>query len=370
MPLNTANDYITTEELNAVLEATRGLKIFGDGEPKPLDRIGFPSFDMAMEARPKGEVQSIQGGFQFQVKGNRNQRHRWLHGAKKLGFQYHATPFNFKFYIGKGQFGNMTLIDYLERAGIHVRYGTELRPGGVPSDKQQVIFNVLKVEKDDIEYAAKLDLARRFYTANTDEADCFYGVEVLYPSTSNTTGNFGNVSRTNPLARHQLITGVTADNVNTAFMRMERLIQDAGGMTKCIVAGDNWFDMLAGLYQGTTTLRGKYDIQVGYDQAKAYAGKFRISLPHDAFVGPNGVLITRDPLFRKLDAWENPAIPYADRCYWWDWSSFYLMLEKHNEYVNHGMPYDQLVNYSSTFNSLCLAGDNPGAQGVMIKQAA
>lgn len=367
MPLNSTNDYITTEELNAVLEATRGLKIWDDGTPKPLDRINCVGFDMAMNAAPKGHVQSIQGGFQFEVKGNRNQRHRWFHGAKKLKFEFHATPFNFKFYVGKGQMGNMTLIDYLERAGIHVKYGTELRPGGVPDDKQQVIFNVLKNEKDDIEYAAKLDLARRWYTANTDEADCFLGHESLFPRTTNTTGNFGSVSRTNPLARHQLITGVTGDNVNTAFAQMERLIGDAGGSTSAIVCGDNWFDMLMSLYQGTTTLRGKFDINVGYEQAKEFGQKFRISLPHDAFVGPNGVLITREPLFRKLDAWENPAVSYANTCLWWDHRSFYTILEKHNEYVNHGMPYDQLVNYSSVFNSLCLASDNPGAQGVMIK---
>jgi hypothetical protein len=367
MPIGTNNDYITTEELNAVLEASRGLKIWGEGEPKPLDRIGFTTFDMAMNAAPKSQVQSIQGGFQFEVKGNRNQRHHWFHGSKKLKFEYHATPFNFKFYVGKGQMGNMTLIDYLERAGIKVKYGTELREGGVPSDKQQVIFNVLKVEKDDIEYAAKMDLARRWFTANTDEADCFYGVETLFPATTNTTGNFGNVARANPLARHQLVTGVTGDNVNLAFAQMERLITDAGGQTKCIVVGDNWFDMLMGLYQGTTTLRGKFDINVGYEQAKEFGSKFRISLPHDSFVGPNGVLVTREPLFRKLDAWENPAVLYANRAYWFDFSSFFTILEKHNEYVNHGMPYDQLVNYSSVFNSLCLASDNPGAQGVMIK---
>lgn len=367
MPLNSTNDYITTEELNAVIEASRGLKIFGDGDPKPLDRIGFASFDMAMANAPKGELQSIQGGFQFEVKGNRNQRHRWIHGAKKLGFQFHATPFNFKFYVGKGQFGNMTLIDYLERAGIKVRYGTELREGGVPSDKQQVIFNVLKVEKDDIEYAAKLDLARRYWTANTDEPDCFYGVETLLPSTSNSSGDQGGVPRSNPLARHQLITGVTGDNVNTAFAQMERYITDAGGVTKAMFAGDEWFDLLMNLYQGTTTQNGKYQIQVGYDQAREYASKFRVSLPHDAFVGPNGELIMREPLFRKMDTWENPAVPYAKRLYWFDYSSFYLIPEKHNEYVNHGMPYDQLVNYSSIFNSMCLATDNPGSQGLMIK---
>jgi hypothetical protein len=364
MPVNTTNDYITSSELDMVIEASRGLKIFGDGTPKALDRIKSAGFEMAAAAAPKSTVKSIQGGFEFKVKGNRNQRHRWYHGSKKLKFEHHATPFNFKFYVGKGQFGNMTLNDALERAGIFVKLSTEIREGAVPHDMQTVIFNVLKEERDDIEYAAKFDLARRFWTANTDETDCFFGMETLYPSTGNTAGNFGGVSRTNPLARHQLITGVTGDNVRTALEQMERLIGDAGGETKAYIAGDNWFDMLSLLFQGSTTLAGKMEIQVPYGSGNEK--KITVGLGKDSFVGPNGILITRDQMFRKLDALENPAVLYANRLYALDFDSLFVLPERHNEFVNHGMPYDQMVNYSSLFNSLCIAGNNPAAQGLLL----
>lgn len=367
MSVVTTNDYITTEELNAVIEATRGLKIWDGGEVKGLDRIKFATFDRAFAKASKDSVHSIQGGYRFMVKGNRNQRIHWYHGSKKLKYSFGATPFHFDYYVGKGQLGNQQLIDYLERAGIKVVLSKELRQGGVPEDKQQVIFNVLKEERDDIEYARKLDLARRFWTGNTDAPDCFSGYDALFPATTNISGSQGGVSRTNYLARHQLITNVTANNVNLAFAQAERAVQDAGGHTDWIVCGDNWFDMLLGLYQGTTTQAGKYQIEVGYEKAREYSSKFRVALPDDSFIGPNGTLIMREPLFRKLDGWGNDAVKWADRLYGIDFSSFFLLPERWDEFVNFGMPYDQLVNYSSTFDSLCLGTNNPGAQFVMVK---
>jgi hypothetical protein len=192
-------------------------------------------------------------------------------------------------------------------------------------------------------------------------------METLFPSTSNTAGAVGGVNRTNPLVRHQLITGVTADNVNIAFAQMERQIADAGGEVKWCVMGDNWFDMIMGLYQGTTTLRGKFDIKLAYAEAAELGMKFKINLPYDAFVGPNGVLCMREPIFKKLDQWENPAVLYANRCYMLDMDNLFLLTERNEEFVNHGMPYDQLVNYSSIFDTLCLATNKPGAQGLLIK---
>lgn len=369
MPLNTANDYITTEELNAVIEATRGLKIWDGGEVKGLDRIKFPTFDHAFAKAPKESVHSIQGGFRFMVKGNRNQRINWYHGSKKMKYAQASTPFHFDYYVGKGQLGNQQLIDFLERAGLKIVLSKELRQGGVPEDKQQTIFNVLKEERDDLEYARKLDLARRFWTGNTDAPDCFYGMDALLPATSNLLGDQGGVDRTNYLARHQLITNVTATNVNLAMAEAERLVQDAGGHTDWVVCGDNWFDMLLGLYQGTPTQAGKFEIQVGYEKAREYSQKFRVALPDESFVGPNGTLFMREPLFRKLDNWSNESVKWADRLYGIDFTSLFLLPERWNEFVNMGMPYDQLVNYSSTFDSLCIGMNNPAAQFVMALAA-
>lgn len=371
MPVNTSNDYITTEELNALAEVAYSPAVFKSGEVQELDRIGYPTFDYAMSQRPTGEGQSILGGYRFEVAGNRNQRHQWIHGTKKLKFEQHFTPFHLDFYLGKGHFGDQMAIDFVERAGIPVKYSSEIREGGVSRERQGVIFNVLHRNKKDIDNAVKLDLARRFWTANTDEPDCFYGIDYILPCTSNSAGDVGGVSRSLDLMRHNLITGVTVDNVEVAFAQMERFVQDGNGgngsMVDWIVCGDNWFDMLVNLYKGTSALRGKFDINVGYDAAQKLAGKFRIGLPTDAFVGPNGVLMTREPLFRKLDGWENPAVKWADRCYWMNFSHLFLMSEKHIEMVNHGMPYDQLVNYGSAFSSLCVANRAPRAQGVLVK---
>lgn len=371
MPVNTSNDYITTEELNAIAEVALAPAYFDNGNVQELDRIGYPTFDYAMSQAPKSEQQSILGGYRFEVAGNRNQRHQWYHGTKKLKFFQNFTPFHVDFYLGKAHFGDQMAIDAIERAGIPVKLSSDFREGGVPKARQEVIFNILQRNKRDIDNAIKLDLARRFWTANTDEPDCFYGMDYLFPTTSNSSGFFGSVSRTLDLMRHNLITGVTADNVEQTFATAERLVEDGNGgngsMVDWICCGDNWFDMLVNLYKGTTSLRGKFDIMVGYDQAAKLAGKFRIGLPSDAFVGPNGVLMTREPIFRKLDQWENPAVKWADRCYWLNFSHLFLLTERHNETVNHGMPYDQLVNYSSVFNSLCLAGRAPRSSCVLTR---
>lgn len=371
MPVNSSNDYITTEELNAISEVALSPAYFQDGEVQELDRIGYPTFDYATSQAPKGEQQSVQGGYRFEIAGNRNQRHQWIHGTKKLKFAQAFTPFHTDFYLGKGHFGDQMAIDAVERAGIPVKYSSDIREGGVSRERQGVIFNILKRNQKDIDNAVKLDLARRFWTANTDEPDCFYGMDYLFPCTSNSSGNFGTVARSLDLMRHNLITGVTGDTVELSFAQMERLVEDGNGgngsMVDWICCGDNWFDMLVSLYKGTSTLRGKFDIQLGYDQAAKLAGKFRIGLPTDAFVGPNGVLMVREPIFRKLDAWENPAVLWSNRCYWLNFSHLFLLTEKHNEMVNHGMPYDQLVNYMSVFNSLCLAGRAPRSCGVLTK---
>ncbi len=370
MPVNTATDYITTEELAALAEVAYAPKVMNNGEVQELDRIGYPTFDYAMSKRPEEEVHSILAAYRFEVANNRNQRHQWVHGSKRLKFEQHFTPFHMDFGLGKGHFGDQMTVDFVERAGIPVKNtGEGIREGAIDRNKQNTIFNVLTRNKKDIDNAVKLDLARRFWTANTDESDCFLGMDSLFPSTTNSTGDIGGQSRSMPQLRHNLITGVTIDTIEEAFAKMEIYVSDGNGgngsMTDWICCGDDVFLMLVRLYKGTSSLRGKFDINVGYEKAAKLAEKFRIGLGTDAFVGPNGVVIVREPMFRKLDGWENAVIPWSKRCYWLNFSHLYLLLEKHNETVNHGMPYDQLVNYASVFNSLCIGTRAPMAQGII-----
>jgi hypothetical protein len=370
MGVTAVNEFITTEELQALAEIALAPKIM-EGIT-PLDQITYPTFDALMAKSPKGEIQSVQGAYRFEVKGTRPQRVNYYDGAQKLKFEGHFTPFHLDFDVGKGHFGDLLVIDVVERAGIKVNYSQELRQGGVSREKQNVVLDILRTNKDDIDRAIKLDTARRALTANFDSPKCFSGLDALLPVTSNSSGTIGKVSRALPILRHQLITGVTGDTVQVAFGQMERLLEDGSageGDANLIVCGDNWFDLLVDLYGGTTTRPGRTRIEINSAQAKdrALADKFQVGFPMDSFVGPNGQLIVRDPLFRKLDGWENPAVLWANRMYFLNLNHLMFVTEKHNEMINHGMPYDQRVNYSSTHNAGALCLKAPASCGVMIK---
>lgn len=377
MALNATNDYITTEELNALAEVALSPRYMDDGTAQTLDAIDYPTMQILRRKKPGGEMQSVLGGYRYEVKGNRQQRINWWEGAQKLKFETHFTPFHLDYFLGKGHFGSYEVIDVIERAGIKVKYDEEFREGGVPRERSTVVLNILKENRKDIEAAIELDMARRIWEANTDAPNCFSGIDSLLPVTSNSTGTIGGVSRSLPILRHQLITQVTGDTVAVAFGQMERLCQDGNGgngsYPDLLPCGDNWFDMLTDLLFGTTVRMGKYDWQFHGDRGAAtakaseFSERFRIGLPSDAFVGPGNALIYREPIFRKLDLWDAPATYWANRMYFLNTSHLMLLTEKDDEHINHGMPYDQRVVYTSTHMAHAIGLRAPASCGVMVK---
>lgn len=369
------NDYITTAEVAYLAAGVLAPTIRDKGEVKLLEQFDTVFLNMARAKASGGRNSTEQlggGGIRYYVDPPRNQRIEWWDGTQKLTFQGDVGTIPLDFYLGKGHLGDMVPLELLERFGFKLRYDETIREGAVPAKAAEVVVNYIKANAKKKLVAWNLDLAIRMMTSNTDAAKCFLGFMDLFPNTTNSTGTIGGKSRAgNPLLRHQLMTGVTADTVEVAFTQMERVISDASAMdgtkTGLIIMGDNFFDMVHDLYKGTTTRAGKYNIQVMYDQAAKMSQQFKLGLPSDAFVGPGGAVCTRDPVWRQIDQRVNLTKALGDSCLWTNFEHFEMVSEKDMEDVKHPIPYDQVVAFQSLFGSYLLGSDKPGTIGWMTK---
>jgi hypothetical protein len=371
----TVNEYITTAELDFLAEAVpTGTEVRNKGEATLLEQWDKPGLNAAMaRAEKPSSGEFLGGGVSYLVTPPRNQRMEFYDGLQKLTFKDDANVSRVKFYAGKAHMGDMLPMDFLERLGLKLKLSDEIRPGGLASvgaDKTQVLVNYLQMNWNKLKEAWMLDLAVRFWSANSDAAKAWSGFFGLFSISSNTTGTFGTQSRANPLYRHQLITGLSADTIEQGFITMERNLNDAsvgsGSPNRMCFAGDNVWDKLHSLYLGTTTVAGKINRTWSQDQAKIRAQSIRIGIPPEAFVTPNGTLLMREPIFNYLDRLEAPATSYKNVAAFVDWSHLEFLSGRNMEFLDRGMPIDQQVKFTSLLGSYVLGCDKPTTQGVMV----
>lgn len=365
------NDYITAEGIDFLANQVTSLKRTANKALR-LDDRDTPTWNWAM--RNAKNLHSVDGGYRTEVKGNRDQEEEAWDGADTLTFQNAITPFPLKFYVGKTHFGNTESYDYLERLGIDMKYGA------APGDKgtahaAETILNYMLETYDDIQEAKNRDRARRFFRANTDKPKYYTGLDGLLPADTNDTGTIGGADRSYALLQHNLIADVDLSNLWISMFQMNRELNRyrAGGSVRFVVAGDNFYEMLVhayspnanGSYLAADVPRG-FDINVGYSEAAKFAEKFKVGLPGDAFLTPDGNLIVNDQILRDLQEIEQATISWLDRCYFLS-SHVQMYYEKKDEYVNHGMARDQVVFHESWFSTMCQLIRAPRSCGIMLR---
>jgi hypothetical protein len=337
MPLST--EYITADELAELNEAVLAPADGSKGAIVHLDNPKTPGLNMLMAKSEGGfgNAETLLGGARFMCQGARDQRIEWWDGAQKLSFHGSFEPFHLDYYLGKGHFGNLEVLDVLERAGIKVAYGANPN-GRTKKSTGRVVYNIL---------------------------------DSLFPASTNSTGTVGGKSRAgNPLLRHQLVTGVTASNAMASFTAVERASEDSVGQDgsgfDAWFVGDNFYDMLTDMWFGAS---GKLDFQMASDRMQKYADKIKIGVPLDAFVGPGNRVFLRDPTWARIDRAQAPSVKWGDKAVGINFRHFGLLSEKHLESIQHQMPYDQRVMFSSLHGAYLEWTDMPGAQAVLVKSS-
>lgn len=374
MPVN-VNEYITTGELDYLNEAIpSGVEVRNKGDATLLEQWDTPALNMAMrKAEMPSAGEFVGGGVSYLVTPPRSQRMEFYDGLQKLTFNFDANVARCKFYAGKAHMGDMQPIDFLERLGLKLKLSDEVRPGALKSlggEKTGVLVNHLKMNWEKLTLAWKTDLACRFWSPNSDAPKAWAGFFGMFSQTSASSGNHGGQPKSNPLFRHQLITGITADTAEDSFMRMEMALSDAvtgeSGCNRICYCGDEVFFTLSSLFLGNRTTKGILERNWSLEQAQVAKGRLRIGIPADSFVTANGTLITRDPIFKLLDRLENPAVTYAKTFAMIDWNHLEFLSGRNMEFLDRGMPIDQMVRFGSLLGSYVLGSDKPSTIGVGV----
>lgn len=361
------NTGLTQEEIDFLAQATLSRRIANRGDVTPMDRIESGVMKYAL-ARAKKFGNPVQGGFRFYVKGNRNQRIQWWQGADLLTFDNQANLSDMVFDVGKGHMGYELVYDTIERNGIRVDYNKGIREGGSEASVLEKVVNIIEQTMDDVEYAWMLDLQTRFMGSNSDEPRCFSGREALIDPTTNTTGLIGKRARTNKMFQHQLITGLTADTLMTGFFKMIRQCnrRAAGSKVDYISCGDDVYNMLVDLFQGTSTVAGKFDYRAAREWAQKKGEKLNIAMPQDCFAYED-TLIVNDPIYEQMALRYPAATPaWGKRIDFWNFSHYGIIPVISEMNVPHPMPYNQRLQRTSVHGEWTEWCDLPSSQGVGV----
>ena len=360
------NTQLTVEEIDFLAQSTLSRRIANRGEVVALDRVESGVLKMFL-GKAKKFGNPVQGGYRFYVKGNRGQKLQWWQGTDVLTFATKSTLSDMVFDVGKSHYGYELIYDTIERNGIRVDYRSGIREGAAATrETLEVVQNIIEQTVDDVEYDRMDDLRKRFMLANTDQPKCFTGRAGLIDSATNTTGSIGKRARSNRLFQHNLITGLTADNVGLRFFQMIRSCNRRAGGSKIdiITCGDLVYDMLVGLFLGSSTVAGKFDYRAARDRAQKKGEKYNISMPQDCFSYEDTVIMC-DPVYALLQE-ENPTDNWAKRMDFWNSSHFGIIPVIDDVTVNHDMPYNQRLGRTSIHGEYAVWCDLPSSQGVAL----
>lgn len=345
------NASLTSEEVDFLTESVLSEKIVNNGEVNRLDQIGASPVIDYMMGRSKEMGAPTNDGYKFLVQGRNDQRIQWWDGADLLTFENKHNLSSMVFSVGRGHMGCELLYQFIEKHGIKVDYRKGIRKGSAAPEKSlEVVLNVIRNHFDQVHSDWKLDFARRFWRSNTDAAKCFAGVDALFPATGNTTGDIGGRSRSNPMFRHQLVTGITKTNFMLSFHELVKRTRDyqRKGDVEIFAVGDNVWQVLIDLFSGTDTVAGKFDYRSTREMAMKKGEKYNVALPQDCFMYEDKVFYREKMFHLELDVEEpSAAVAWADRLYGFNPEHFGIVPVMDMVEVNHGMPYNQRLERSS-----------------------
>lgn len=360
---------LTQEEVDFLAEAVLSEKIMSKGVSS-LDTFDSPVVDYLM-GRSKEIAPPTKDAVKFLVKGRADRRIQWWDGADLLTFGNAPTISSLVFNVGRGHLGIEMLYQVLEYNGIKVTYRKDgIREGAAAtSEVLHTVANILEQEFDNAREDWKRDMIRRFWRANTDQAKCFAGVDALFPATGNTTGTIGGRDRSNPIYRHNLVTGITKTNFQLSWHRLVKQANDfqRKGQVEIFAVGDDVWDMIVDLFSGTDTTGGKFDYRSTRDMAMKKGEKYNVALPQDCFMYQDAIIYRAKEFLQDLAIEEPAASPvWSKRIYGFNPQHFGIQPIMDQEMVNHGMPYNQRLERTSMHGEYVVWSDHPRANFVGV----
>lgn len=360
---------LTQEEVDYLTESVLSKKIVQRGEVNALDRLESPTIDYLV-SRTKELGPPVNDGYKFFVKGKRGQRIQWWDGADLLTFENRHTISDMQYDVGRGHMGYELLYQFIERHGVKIDYKKGLREkGAAPGSVLEVVVNVIKDHLDSVMDDWKTDFRKRFWRANTDQPKAFAGVDALFPASGNTTGTIGGRPRSNPLFRHQLVTGITKTNFMLSFFKLVKAANRRArkGKVEIFAVGDYVWELLVDLFSGTDTVAGKFDYRAGQDKAMRKGEKYNVALPQDAFMYEDSLFYLEPTFQEELDVEEPAASPtWSKRIYGFNPANFGILSVMDEEVVSHGMPYNQRLERTSIHGEWVEWCNQPNTQFVGV----
>ncbi len=351
----------TQGEIDLALESVLSDKVKA-GEVTNLDSFDSPVLDY-MLSRSKELGASVKDGYKFMVKGRTGQRIQWWDGADLLTFGNPQNLSSMVFKIGRGHLGIEMLYQYLQYSGITVDYSKGVREGDAGTRQQlQVLVNVIKETFENARNDWKHDMIRRFWRSNSDAPKCFTGVDGLFPATGNTTGTIGGRPRSNPLFRHNLVTGITASNFQLSFHKLVKQSNDyqKKGKVEIFAVGDDVWDMIVTVFSGTDTVAGKFDWRATTDRAMKKGEKYNVALPQECFMYEDAIIYRAKEFHLDLAAEEPAASPtWQKRIYGFNPSHFGIVPVMDQKMIKHDMPYNQRLERTSMHGEYVEWTDHP-----------
>lgn len=364
---------ITTAEIGQILIATQSEK-YVNGRMGPviaLDRQSTPGLNMFRSKLSKGRAMPVQGGYKLIVKGERGKKLQAYSGRDLLNFQSSETMFELIYGTGAVHLGDEWVLQQLKEAGVSIEWNTSngKAPGQVASSTFEVVANLAKEKLEDFENNYIQELNKAVWLANALDPKMFTGIDGHLPVTSNSAGTIGRKSRSNPLLRHHLRTGVAVANLEQEIQQVVRAAnkRNAGVNSRINMAicGEAFYDAITEhLFTGANA---RYDRNIAVDQAAKWSQRLGIGIPPDALMIPNVGVLMVEPIFEQLDIDNAPQSPWQKRLYLLNSShiTFKPTPNDDGKLTTHPSPYNQKVLRMSMTGEYAFCIDKPNSHAVM-----
>lgn len=364
---------LTPAEISQILVSTVSERYaLGKNTVTALDRLDTPTQNMFRSKLARGRATPVQGGYKVIVKEERRGRFQAWSGRDLLTFDSFETMFDLVYSIGRVHLGEELVLQQLEEAGIRLDYDTS--NGQSPNNKVsaglwEVVVNLLSEKIEDYENNYRQELEKHIWRANTGDPKMFTGIDGLLPVTSNSTGTIGGKSRSNPVLRHHLSTGVAVADLELLIMQLARAANKRNGgdgsKVDLLFAGEDVYDGLVDhLFTGANA---KYERQISVEAAAAWGQKMGVGMPTDALMVPNIGVLMVVPVFEQLDAEDAPNVPWQKRLYGINSKhvAFKPTSGMDGKLIPHPVPYNQRIMRISDHGEYAFCIDKPNSHFVI-----
>lgn len=361
---------ITAAEIGQILTATASTKrMQGRTRVLAVDRQSTPTLNMFRKLKG-AKSRPVQGGFKTTVKSERGGTLQFYSGRDKLTFDSYETLFDLEFFMGSCHMGDEWVHQIFKEAGIPV---VPENAGKLPSLKDEtweIVIDLASEKVEDLENNYVQSLNKAFWRSNATDPKAFTGMDGLLPITSNSTGSIGGKSRSNPILRHQLLTGLTIDNLELSISQLVRAANKKNAMDDSratyAVAGEALYDKLKDLYLGTSTRTGKVTRQWMDDGLAKMNKRIGVGMPDETLYIPGLGALCLETVFEDLDSLDAPAIAWSKRMYGFNMEHIGFRSDKSLDgflRVNP-TPDDQMVTRLSMLGDYTFTVDKPNSHFV------